>query len=119
MEFPSFGSLQLYLLPAAAAAFLLFRHLRYRKVKSELPRLIKEGAIFVDVRTPAEFAAGARPGSLNIPLDSLEKRAGELDKEKTIILSCASGARSGMAAGLLKQRGFLKVINAGSWRNTL
>ena len=115
----SFSSFQPYLLPAAVAAFLLFRHLRGRKVKSELPRLIKEGAIFVDVRTPGEFSAGARPGSLNIPLDSLEKRAGELDKEKTIILSCASGARSGMAVGLLKRRGFKKVINAGSWQNTL
>lgn len=114
----SFSSLQPYLLPAAVAAFLLFRHLRYRKVKSELPRLIKDGAIFVDVRTPGEFSAGARPGSLNIPLDSLGKRAGELDKEKTIILSCASGARSGMAARLLKQQGFKKVINAGCWQNT-
>lgn len=119
MELPSFSSLQPYLLPAAVAAFLLFRHLRYRKVKSELPRLIKEGAILVDVRTPGEFAAGARPGSLNIPLDSLANRTGELDKEKTIILSCASGARSGVAAGILKRQGFRNVINAGSWKNTL
>ena len=119
MESFSFSSFQPYLLPAAVAAFLLFRHLRGRKVKSELPRLIKEGAIFVDVRTPGEFSSGARPGSLNIPLDSIEKRAGELDKEKTIILSCASGARSGVAVGLLKRRGFKKVLNAGSWQNTL
>lgn len=115
----SFSGLQPYLLPAAVAAFLLFRHFRYKRVKRELPRLIKEGAILVDVRTPGEFAAGARPGSLNIPLDSLVKRAGELDREKTIILSCASGARSGMALRLLKQQGFKKVINAGSWKNTL
>ena len=119
MESFSFSSFQPYLLPAAVAAFLLFRYLRGRKVKSELPRLIKDGAIFVDVRTPGEFSAGARPGSLNIPLDSLGKRAGELDKEKTIVLSCASGARSGMALRLLKQQGFKKVLNAGSWQNTL
>ena len=119
MESFSFSSFQPYLLPAAVAAFLLFRYLRGRKVKSELPRLIKEGAIFVDVRTPAEFSAGSRPGSLNIPLDSIGKRAAELDKEKTIVLSCASGARSGMALRLLKQQGFKKVINAGSWQNPL
>ncbi|MDP2866276.1 MAG: rhodanese-like domain-containing protein [Elusimicrobiota bacterium] len=80
---------------------------------------MKDGAIFVDVRTPGEFSAGARPGSINIPLDAIGQRAKELDKEKTIILSCASGARSGMAVRILKHQGFRNVINAGSWQNTL
>lgn len=115
----SFGGFQPYLIPAAIAAFLIFRSLRFRIVKSKLPQLAKEGALFVDVRTPGEFAAGSRPGSVNIPLDTIERRAGELDKEKTIILACASGARSGIAAGILKRRGFRKVLNAGPWQNTL
>lgn len=112
-------TLQPYLLPAGVAAFLLYRHLRYRAVKGRLPQLEAEGAVFVDVRTPAEFAAGSRPGSVNIPLDEITRRAGELDKSKHLVLCCASGARSGIAAGLLKAKGFRSVTNAGPWRNTL
>lgn len=108
-----------YLLPAAIAAFLLFRFLRFRSVKSRLPQLVKEGAVFVDVRTPGEFAAGARPGALNIPLNAIAGRAKELPKDKPIVLCCASGTRSAMAAGILKRQGFAKVLNAGPWRNTL
>ncbi len=85
----------------------------------QLPELIKNGAIIVDVRSPIEFEQGSRPGSLNIPLDQIASRLKELDKNKTIILCCASGARSGMALGILKANGFANVINAGSWANTL
>ncbi|MDD2805565.1 MAG: rhodanese-like domain-containing protein [Elusimicrobiales bacterium] len=119
METFSFSSLLPYLPPAAVLAFLVVRSLRYKSVKVNIPQLAKDGAIFVDVRTPAEFAAGARPGSLNIPLDALARRAGELDKEKTIVLSCASGARSGSGVGRLKRLGFKNVVNAGPWQNTL
>ncbi len=120
MELPSSISGFLpYVLPVAFVVFLLLRNLRYKRVKGELPGLIKEGALVVDVRSPEEFSSCSCPGSLNIPLAALGARAGELDKEKTIILCCASGARSGIAAGLLKRQGFKKVINAGPWQNTL
>jgi rhodanese-related sulfurtransferase len=71
------------------------------------------------VRTKAEFAGGNRPGSINIPLDSLNSRSKELNKNNPIILCCASGTRSGMAVGILKKNGFKSVINAGPWTNTL
>lgn len=115
----SFSDLQPYIVIAGVVAFLLFRNLRYKNVKGKLPQLAKEGALFVDVREPGEFSAGSRPGSLNIPLDDLGQKAKALDKGKTIILSCASGARSGIAAGILKRQGFKNVINAGPWQNTL
>jgi len=108
-----------YLLPAGVAAFLLYRYLRFKAVKGALPRLAADGAQFVDVRTPAEFAAGSRPGTINIPLDELSARAGKLDKTKPVVLCCASGARSGIAAGLLKKMGFTSVTNAGPWQNTI
>lgn len=108
-----------YLLPAGVAAFLLYRALKFRLVKGRLPGLAAEGAVFVDVRSPAEFAAGNRPGSLNIPLGEIARRARELDKNKPVILCCASGARSGAAAGILKGLGFRSVTNAGPWQNTL
>ncbi|MGE5086409.1 MAG: rhodanese-like domain-containing protein [Bacillota bacterium] len=112
-------SLQPYLLPALVVAFLVWRFFRFKKVKGEIPQLLNQGALVVDVRSPSEFQQGARPGSLNIPLGELETRAKELDKNKTIILCCASGTRSGMALGILKKNGFQHVINAGPWTNTL
>lgn len=118
-SFSDLGALKPYFLPAAVAAFLIFRVLRYRAVKRKLPQLVKEGAVVVDVRSPGEFASGSRPGSLNIPLGEISRRAKELDKEKPVILCCASGARSGAAAGILKSLGFRNVVNAGPWQNTL
>ena len=77
------------------------------------------GAVVVDVRTPAEYKLGSSPGSINIPLDILPVRLNELDKSKKIILCCASGGRSGMAVGILKNNGFSDVVNAGPWTNTI
>ncbi len=114
-----FEGIKPYLLPAGIAAFLLFRHFRFKLAAKKLPGLAAAGAVFVDVRTPAEFAAGNRPGSVNIPLDVIAERAKKLDKTKPVILSCASGARSGIAAGILKGLGFTQVTNAGPWQNTL
>jgi phage shock protein E len=75
---------------------------------------IAGGARVVDVRTPAEFADGAYPGAVNIPLAALPARMIELEpKDKPIVLYCASGARSGQGMRLLKQNGFVDVINAG------
>lgn len=111
--------MQTYLLPAGVAAFLLYRYLRFKAARARLPALKAEGAVFVDVRSPGEFAAGNKPGSLNIPLDVLAHQAGRLDKNKPVVLSCASGARSGAGVGILKGMGFRNVTNAGPWQNTL
>jgi phage shock protein E len=75
---------------------------------------IRAGARVVDVRTPAEFADGCYPGAVNIPLGVLPARMDELGPKQTpIVLYCASGARSGQGARLLKKAGFTDVINAG------
>jgi rhodanese-related sulfurtransferase len=100
---------------AGGIVFLGLRQLRFRKVRMQIPELLKAGAIIVDVRSRGEFASGARRGSLNIPLDEFQRGAGKLDRSKPIILCCASGARSGMAERLLRQLGFTQVFNAGSW----
>ncbi len=111
--------LQKYLLPVLALAFFGWKFWQTKKMKAELPKHLNKGAIIVDVRTPGEFQAGHNPASINIPLGSLPARIKELDKTKPIILCCASGGRSGMAVGTLKEHGFTDVINAGPWRNTL
>jgi phage shock protein E len=75
---------------------------------------ITAGARVVDVRTPAEFKDGSYPGAVNIPLMLLPVRMQDLEpRDKPIVLFCASGARSGQAARLLKQAGFTDVTNAG------
>jgi len=111
--------LQIYLIPALFIGFFVWRIFKFKQVKAMVPQLIAEGAIVVDVRTPQEFAGGARPDSLNLPLSDLVARAKELDQNKMIILCCASGTRSGIALGILKKLGFTKLVNAGPWMNTL
>jgi phage shock protein E len=75
---------------------------------------IRAGARLVDVRTADEFKDGSYAGAINIPLAALLARQEELGpKDKPIVLFCASGARSGLGARLLKQAGFTDVINAG------
>lgn len=71
-------------------------------------------SIVVDVRTREEFATGAYPGAVNIPLDEIQARVGELgSKSRDITLYCASGARSAYAQRALMQMGFTNVKNAG------
>lgn len=113
------SALEPYVVPALVAGWFGWRFLKFRAAKARLPELLSRGAVVVDVRSTGEYEAGARPGSLNIPLGSLESRAGELDSSKPVIVCCASGTRSALAAGILARRGFKEVVNAGPWRNTL
>lgn len=82
--------------------------------KVDLKELAKQGAIIVDVRSPAEFQGGHIKGSINIPLPSLEKGLGKLNKDKTIITCCASGMRSASAKSILKSKGY-EAHNGGGW----
>ena len=71
--------------------------------------------LIVDVRTPEEFAEGAYPGSVNIPLDDLMERLAELGSNagREIVVYCASGARSAYAQRMLMQVGYTNVKNGG------
>jgi rhodanese-related sulfurtransferase len=71
----------------------------------------------VDVRTPAEFNEDHASGTLNIPLDQLQFNLQKLDKNKPVILCCASGGRSEMAKMILETHGFKELLNVGSWKN--
>lgn len=73
------------------------------------------GPLVVDVRSSEEFNYGAYPGAVNIPLDELQNRISELgDKDREIILYCASGARSGYAMQILNSFNFTNLENGGS-----
>lgn len=99
--------------------FLAWKFFWFRRIKSRIPALLEKGAVIIDVRNREEFQSGSNPQSVNIPLSEIETHANKLDRDKPIILCCASGARSGMAASSLRRLGFNNVINAGPWRTTL
>jgi hydroxyacylglutathione hydrolase len=81
-------------LSAALAAELL--------VSSEPPLL-------VDVRAPREREQKFIHGSMSVPLNQLPQRAGELPKNRELLVYCAGGYRSSIAASLLQQKGFARV----------
>ncbi len=78
--------------------------------------LKQQGAIILDVRTKNEFASGHIKGSINIPVDSLNKQLHQLKTKNTpIITCCASGMRSAVAKNMLLKNGYKQVFNGGSW----
>lgn len=73
----------------------------------ELEKMQEAGYQLLDVRGEGEIARlGALKGAINIPVDDLRARIGELSKETPIIVSCLSGLRSYIAERVLKQNGF-------------
>ncbi len=85
--------------------------------KTELKKVIDNGAMLVDVRTPQEFAEGSVKGAVNIPLNTIENNLDKFDKKKDIVLFCRSGNRSSQAETILKKNGLTKVYNGGSWQD--
>jgi len=77
----------------------------------EMSKNLKAKVIFVDVRTPEEVAQGTVYGSLNIPLQQIQTRFGELPKDKELLIFCRSGKRSRAASEFLTQQGYTKVYN--------
>ena len=88
-----------------------------------LLQLQAAGVPLVDVREPAEYAAGHVPGAVNIPRGVLEfeidghpavngiKDPALAHRELPIVLSCRSGARSALAAEALKRLGFVEPLS--------
>lgn len=73
--------------------------------------LVQRGAVLVDVRQPGEFRGGHAAGARNIPLGQLANRAGELKKDGTVLVICASGNRSKAGRGILQRLEFSDVRN--------
>ena len=65
----------------------------------------------IDVRTPMEFESGSLPGAVNIPLDDLRSRMGELSADNPVILFCGVGLRGYLASNILIGNGFKDVRN--------
>lgn len=88
--------------------------------------IAKGDVLIVDVREPPELeASGKVAGAVNVPRGMLEFRAdpnspyhdARFDKTKTVILYCASGARSALGGKLLRDIGYEKVFNLGGFQD--
>lgn len=95
--------------------FSLYRQFAGKVDPSKARTLVKEGAILVDVRSPAEFASGHLPNAVNLPVGDLRSRLSDVgSKERPVVVYCASGMRSASAASLLRRNGFHEVYDLGA-----
>jgi rhodanese-related sulfurtransferase len=73
----------------------------------------EKDVVLIDVRTSAEVASGAINGAINIDVSATDfkEKIAKLDKEKTYLVYCRSGARSARACSIMCEGGFTKLVN--------
>lgn len=110
----------LVLIAAAAAALVLARPGAAEAVRAPISpaqydALFSAAAphVLIDVRTAEEFASGHIDGAINIPVESLGERLGEVPRDVPVVLYCRSGRRSAAAAELLAQASYAQVYDLG------
>ncbi len=110
-------SLQRGLLVVAVvlAAFFAFKPAGSVASGVDAQAMVKQGALLLDVRTPAEFASGHVAGALNVPVQELEARWASLGvpADRPIVVYCRSGARSARAKSWLEDHGSKQVVDIG------
>ena len=81
-----------------------------RTTVTELDELLADDAVtLIDIRNPGERESGAIPESLHIPLAQLRLRLAEVPTDKPIVVHCAGGWRSSVAASLLRANNIAQV----------
>ena len=106
--------------PVNMAGFVI-QNVLTGKVKNfhwhDVDSLPGDGSVtLLDVRTPGEYARGHLDGFVNIPLDSLRERLGEIAPSKPVYAHCFSGMRSYIACRILMQKGFDAHNLSGGYR---
>ncbi len=83
----------------------------------EVDGLDPDKVTLLDVRTHEEYLDGSLKGAVNIPVDELRDRLGELDKNKPVYVFCQIGLRGYIAYRILIQNGFKDIFNlSGGYR---
>ncbi len=67
----------------------------------KLQEAIDNGAVLIDVREESEFADGAIPGAVNIPIRTLAQNLDQIPQDQPVVVYCASGHRAAMATAML------------------
>lgn len=73
--------------------YITYRIFRFQTLDNGLERLVKNGAVILDVRTEKEYKTGHITGSKNISLGTIRERYIELNPDKTYITVCSHGLR--------------------------
>ena len=74
--------------------------------REEARKMVEDGAQLIDVRVDHEWEAGRIAGAAHLPLDELAQRAGEIDRDRPVVVYCRGGNRSSMAAAALVEAGY-------------
>jgi rhodanese-related sulfurtransferase len=88
--------------------------------KETLPKVEAAYSQFIDVRTPAEFAAEHATRARNIPLDTLPENLDMIEKNEPVYVICETGRRSQEAVDILSKNGFKYIFHVtggmAAWR---
>ena len=80
----------------------------------------RDDVVLIDVREQSEYDEVHIPGITLIPLGEVPQRLDEIPTDKTVIMTCRSGNRSGQATDFLRENGFDNVHNMsggiGAWQ---
>ena len=100
------------MLTAFVVALRLATQGHYRNlVPAKALPLVQSGSVYIlDVRNPNELKAGCLPGAHCIPLGQLSQRLAEVPRGPVLVY-CASGLRSRMAANVLEKAGHQQIAN--------
>jgi rhodanese-related sulfurtransferase len=79
---------------------------------------IKADGLLIDVRRKDEYDAGKIADAINIPVDEIRNRLGEIPKDKNIFIYCEAGLRGYLAQRILRQNGFNNVMNLSGGYHT-
>lgn len=85
------------------------RDITSREAKTLLEK--NKSIYLLDVRTPQEYSQARLAGSILIPIGDFERRAGEVPKNRPVLVYCAVGSRSKPVAAFLARRGNADVYN--------
>ncbi len=106
--------------PVNMAGFVAAGLLRGENPQADLESVLAappaDRALLLDVRTPQEFAAGHIPGAVNVPVDELRSRLGELPRNREIAAYCQVGQRGYLATRILRQAGYAAVNVGGGYK---
>lgn len=85
--------------------------------KKEAVELVKQGAIILDVRTPAEYQRGHLSQAFNMPVEEVDNllNARIRNLDRPVLVHCQSGLRSKKAKVKLERAGYKHVYDLGSY----
>lgn len=72
----------------------------------EARKVLSAGGVLLDVREDEEWEAGHAPEATHVPLTELESRIEEVPRDKDVVVTCRSGARSSRVVSALEGAGF-------------